>query len=233
MAENQFQKLTSEPAVFLLLLISLLLLQFILPRDVASQIANIYGLMFIGDYVLWSLGSDIKPQSGNSAKSLLHAGIAFAVLFMLYGFVQTSVQSVLPTANEQVSLLQTIKQSIITFNAEEIDIRQYKFGQFFLYAIFIGFLETRFIGRLYGNSAKIFNINISDLKSAKNWALVLIVSLIFMYFHLKVRGYNNNIGLAMTLLFMIVSLILIGRAKEMESANYLHIFWNGVAVAYG
>src|SRR3990167_5010502 len=110
--QNQLQRLTSEPAVFLLLLISLLLLQFILPRDIASQIANIYGLMFIGDYVLWSLGSDIKPQSGNSAKSLLYAGIAFAVLFMLYGFVQTSIQSVVPTPDEQVSLPQAIKQSI-------------------------------------------------------------------------------------------------------------------------
>ena len=54
-----------------------------------------------------------------------------------------------------------------------------------------------------------------------------------MYFHLKVRGLNNNVDLAMTFVFGFISLILVGITKEMESANQFHVATNLLALRYG
>ena len=80
--------------------------------------------------------------------------------------------------------------------------------------------------------AGITGIDISRF-TLKNWALIGIIAGLFMFFHLKVRGINNNVDLMMTFVFAVVSLYLVARSREMESANYLHILWNSMAVLFG
>ena len=64
-------------------------------------------------------------------------------------------------------------------------------------------------------------------------AIITIVATAFTYFHLKVRGINNNVDLAMTFLFAYLSLTLVIITKEPESANEFHVGTNLLALRYG
>ena len=99
----EFRKLISEPSVFLLIFISLLLIKLTFPKDLGNEIITIYGTMLFGGYILWSFGSDVRNQSGNTAQALLYALIALGILFAGYQFTQFLFkQSVFPLqATEQ------------------------------------------------------------------------------------------------------------------------------------
>lgn len=238
MAQDTIRKLTSEPAIFLLIFISLLLIKLTFEKDLGTEIITIYGTMLVGDYILWAFGSDVKSYSGNSASALLYAGIAFGGLFILYSIVQFMFrQSILPvTATEQQlsqSIFQTVFQSFAKFSYQDIDFSKVPIVKFYLFGFLVAIQETRIIGRIYGAIARLSNVNISDFGNIKNWSIIILVSILFMFFHLKVRGVNNNIDLAMTFLFALVSLYLVGKFRELESANYLHVGWNSFALFLG
>lgn len=195
--------------------------------------------MLVGDFILWSINqNDIRSVSGNSGEALLWAGVSLVVLFVLYQLVNTLFrQSVLPlSATEQQlsqSVFQTVYQSITKFSGTEIDFSQLKYVKYYLFGVIIPLVETRVIGRIYGAIGNLTNINISDLRSPRTWSLIAIVASLAMWFHLKVRGINNNIDLVMTMLFFGISLVLIGKFRELESANELHIGWNLGALLLG
>lgn len=238
MAENQFTRLTKEPAVFLLIFISLLLIKLTFDKELGTEIITIYATMLLGDFILFGFNSEVRSVSGNSAQSLLYAGAGLLGLFVLYQVVQFFFrQSVLPveasTQQLSQSIFQTVYQSTITFSGQQIDFSKFYYVKFYLFGFLIPIMETRAIGRIYGAVANLTNININNLRSLKNWALISLVSILFMYFHLKVRGANNNLDLAMTFLFAVVSLVLVSKFRELESANYLHIGWNSLALALG
>lgn len=198
--------------------------------------------MFIGDFILWyfqneGIGSNIEGQSGNTAQALLYAGISLVVMFVLYqGVIYIFRQSVIQIQSTETqltqSIFQTIFQSMKKFGTQEVDFSKFNYFNYYVFGFLIPIIETRVIGRIYGFVAKITNININNF-NIKNWALIVFVSLLFMYFHLKVRGVNNNVDLAVTFLFAVVSLFLVGKFRELESANYLHIGWNSFALFLG
>ena len=238
MTQNQLQRLTSEPAVFLLIFISLLLIKLTTNKELGTELVSVYGLMLIGDFLLFSFGSDIESQSGNTAQALLYAGISLVVLFVMFQVViYIFRQSVLPIpATEQQltqSVFQTVFQSMKKFGTQEIDLSRFAFFNFYVFGFLVAIQETRVIGRIYGFLARLVNININNFRSVKTWALIILVSLLFMFFHLKVRGVNNNIDLAITFIFASVQLWLIGKFRELESANYMHIGWNSLALFLG
>ena len=235
---NEIRKLTSEPSIFLLIFLSLLLIKLTTNRELGTEIISVYGLMLIGDYLLFNFGSDVRSQSGNTGQSLLYAGIALVVMFGLYqGVIYALRQSILPIPATQSqltqSVFQTVFQSMTRFGAQEVDLSGFLSFNIYLFGFLIPIMETRVIGRIYGFIAKLTNINISNFKSFRNWSLIVAVSILFMYFHLKVRGINNNIDLAITFLFAVVSLFLIGKFRELESANYTHIGWNSLSLFLG
>ena len=145
-------------------------------------------------------------------------------------------QSVLPLDATEQQLSQSVFQTIFQsfkFSFGEIDFSKLPFVNHYLFGFLIPILETRTIARIYGFLGNLANINISNFKDGRNWALIALVSVLFMWFHLKVRGLNNNIDLAITLVFAIISIYLVGKFREIESANYLHIGWNGLALLLG
>ena len=240
MATDVIRKLTSEPAVFFLISLSLVLIVTLFNEELGTQIFKIYGALLILDLIIHLLfpNIEVKSVSGNTATALLYAGIAFAGLYILYGVVQFMFrQSVLPvTATEQQlaqSVFQTVFQSFSTFSSQMVDFSKLTVVKYYLFGFLIPIQETRAIGRIYGAVAQIANVQIGNFRNIKNWSIIILVSILFMYFHLKVRGVNNNIDLAMTFLFALVSLFIIGKFREVESANYLHIGWNSFALFLG
>ena len=86
--------------------------------------------------------------------------------------------------------------------------------------------------RLYGAIASVTGIKIQD-NNVRNWSLRVLLGMAFMLFHLRVFGINNNIHLAITLLFGTTMLYFVGRFKDMESSNYMHVGWNSFAYIFG
>lgn len=240
MAQNTIRKLTSEPTVFLVIGLSLVLIVTLFNDELGTQIFKIYGAILLLDFIIFTLfqDSDVRSISGNSAQALLYAGIALVGMFVLYQFVQFMFrQSILPIEATQAQLTQsmfsTIYQSFAKFGTVDIDFSKFTIVKYYLFGFLVAIQETRLIARLYGALARLANTSISNFGSYKTWSLLMIVSGLFTLFHLKVRGVNNNIDLAMTFLFAIVSLYLVGRFREIESANYLHISWNTLALILG
>lgn len=242
MAEDSIKKLTSEPAVFLFLFTSLLLVKLLTPTALGTEIITIYGYMLLGAFALWyfgrEIGSEVRSVPGNTFQSLTTAGVAIIILFMVYQvLIYFFRQSTLPFSATEAQLsqtvFQTVFQSFTKFGSYDIDFTKSPFGNVFLFAVVIPLTETITIARMYGVGAKLTNINIGDFRSTKTWALIGMIASLFMYFHLKVRGVNNNLDLAITFLFAVITLVIVGRNKDIEAANYTHMGWNGLAVILG
>jgi len=141
----------------------------------------------------------------------------------------------LPVSATEAQLAQSAFQSMFGGLVKQagIDFSQLTQVQLFLFGVLIPLIETLVIVRLYDFFAWVGSINISDLKDPKNHALIFTISYLFMFFHLKVRGVNNNVDLAMTFLFAYISLILVAKLKEFEAANEFHVGTNLVAILYG
>lgn len=236
------KKITSEPAIILIILTSLTLFKTTFEQEVGTEIITIYltmvvldGFLYLFDY-LGIIRSDVGAISGNSTRSLLYAGGAIIGFALLYNLVNTLFrQSVLPISASEVELQQSVFQSafgaLVKFSS--VDFSQITAIKYYLFGVLIPLIETRVISRLYGALAWMTNISITNLRNPRTHGLIIIISTLFMFFHLKVRGVNNNIDLVMTFLFAYISLILVSIFKEMEAANEFHVGTNMLALAYG
>ena len=83
-------------------------------------------------------------------------------------------------------------------------------------------------GRLFDLALSSTDTQTSSLKSAKLWFIILIIAALFTYLHVNVRGLTNNAGLLGTFIFGVMSLILVFKRKELESAIQFHMIWNGM-----
>ena len=235
------ERLTSEISVILLLSISLVLFKTTFETAIGTEIATIYYgmLIFVGfTYFARNQGiitTEYKPISGNSGKSLLWAGGAIIAFTALYSIMNTLFrQSVLPVTatNEQLSqsVFQSAFSGLVKFSA--VDFSTLTPVKYYLFGFTIPLVETLTLGALFAWLIWVLNLS-WDIKSPRVHALIIILSVLFMYFHLKVRGINNNLDLAMTLIFAYLSLVIIVILKESESANEFHVGTNTLALFYG
>lgn len=237
---DQLRKLTSELSLLIFITTLFILFKLTFEKEVGTELVSTYNGFIIlawGIYLARSAyTSQVNQVQGNSAQSLLYAGIAFVIFTGLYSVVGFLFrQSVLPITATEAQLSQTVFQSIFGGLVKQsgIDFSQLTGVKYLLFGIIIPLIETIVIVRLYDFLAWVGNVTITNLKDPKNWAIIIGVSYLFMFFHLKVRGINNNIDLAMTFLFAIMTLLLVSKIKEFESANYLHIGTNMSALIYG
>ncbi len=236
MAQDTIRKILSEPFLIVFLLITGLLMVTNFEEELGLRLTKIYIWMFVGYialYLLHQMGvlrTEVESVPNNSGQSLLFAGIAIAVFLALFRLVAQVVQSVAPVTEEQLSktLFQTIFQSTSTI----VDFNKVFYVSLFLFTLWIPLIENSLLIRLYGALASITNIRIQD-NNVRNWSLRVLLGMAFMFFHLRVFGINNNIHLAITLFFGVTMLYLVGRFKDMESANYMHIGWNSFAYLLG
>ena len=113
-----------------------------------------------------------------------------------------------------------------------VDFSQLTPVKYYLFGFWIPVTETLTIISLFIFLIWIFNVPI-DLKDPRIHAIIIIIASAFTHFHLKVRGINNNIDLAMTFLFAYISLVIVAKTMEFESANQFHVGTNVLALTYG
>jgi len=236
MAQDTLRKVLSEPFLIVFLLITGLLMVTNFEEELGLRLTKIYIWMFTGYIALYLLHqtgilrTEVESVPNNSGQSLLFASIAIAVFLALFGLLGQIVQSVAPVTQEQLS--KTFFQTIFQATSTIVDFNKAFYVSLFLFTLWIPLIENAVLIRVYGAIASVTNIKIGN-NDVRNWSLRVLLGMAFMFFHLRVFGINNNIHLAITLLFGTTLLYLVGRFKDMESSNYMHIGWNTFAYLFG
>ncbi len=236
MTQDTLKKVLSEPFLIVFLLLTGLLMVTNFEDELGLKLTKIYIWMFAGYIALYTfhetgiLRTEVESVPNNTGQSLLFAGIAILAFLALFGLIGQITQSVLPVTKEQLSktFFQTIFQSTSTI----VDFSKSFFVSLFLFTLWIPLIENALLIRLYAGIASFTGIRIGE-NNVRNWSLRLLLGASFMYFHQRVFGINNNVHLAITLLFGTTLLYLAGRFKDSESANYMHIGWNTFAYIFG
>lgn len=238
---NTLERLTSEISVILLISISLILFATTFEETIGTKIANIYyGMLIFVGFTYFAkkqgiISSNVNPISGNSAKSLLWAGGALIAFTALYSVINTLFrQSVLPVQATQSELSQSVFQSAFggLVKLSSVDFSQLTPVKYYLFGFSIPIIETLTLVAALVWLVWAFHID-WKISSPRLIALMVILSSLFMFFHLKVRGVNNNLDLAMTFVFAFISLMVVVILKEVESANQFHVGTNVLALIYG
>lgn len=107
---------------------------------------------------------------------------------------------------------------------------------FIVFTLLIPYIETvLFFGRGFEFITRMFNVP-HKLTNIRMISTILIIGIIFTYFHLTVRGIPapganaDYTGLVLTFLFGVVSCVFVVVTKEIESAAISHVGWNGLAM---
>lgn len=199
-------------------------------QTVSSTLAGIYFILLAVDaFAYFSL----KPQlnfnsvSGNTKQALTYAVMAFVAFVTISIFLINFFQA---SANLTLSSL-TARIGGATFGAATKPILENNPLTIFLIgAILIPIIETKsLISRLMEILARIFKVAL-DLKSPPTWILFAIVSGLGVVFHFQAKGVTDNVALALTFIFWMVSCFLIVKTRESESAVYLHQMNNGITL---
>ena len=230
---STLRKITSEPSLITIILGSLLLFATTFEEEIGTKLVKIYLVMAVILLFMYFLKKDIitteiQQKEGNSADSLLWAGGTIIVFTSLYSLVNMVFGR---AAEAGQTAFQSFFSALVKFSG--IDFSQLTPVKYYLFGFLIPITETLTIISLFIFVAWLFNVSATNLKDPKVHAIILLICTAFTYFHLKVRGINNNIDLAMTFLFAYLSLLLVAKRKEPESANEFHVGTNLLALKYG
>lgn len=120
-------------------------------------------------------------------------------------------------------------QSIMSLFASLSPLLQSKWMKFFSFGVLIPIVETIAFARLMEWLSNWIKTK-ETLKSFGMWIVIPITSLIFSLFHLTAKGLYANSLLFVTFLFMVLSLVMVLKFKELKQAILFHIIINSVAL---
>jgi hypothetical protein len=152
---------------------------------------------------------------------LLISSLLLTTLFqgLLSVTAEPTLNSILDSGFSTLGTEKVIPQSTQPIFAKSAFLTILTFG------VVIAAIETRFIGRMMEWLSKIANIRLDKL-SLPVISVMVIISVIFVWYHFTAKGVTNNVSLLITFIFAMISLELIRRHRELESATYLHIINN-------
>lgn len=195
-----------------------------------ERIGNVYiGLVVIDSLLLFFMVKRkifLNSISGNTLKSIAIGFFGYAILFVVYyfssfilqGFTDITAGQPLGQAfTQMISLMKT--QSALVFETS-------KLLEIFAIGILIPIVETKvFFGSMFDFLSQSTKTQINNLKNARLWILMLVLSGLFTWFHVAVRG-QSNVGWFITFAFGMISCIMVVKTREVESATYFHIINN-------
>lgn len=200
--------------------------------DIAiSGILTIMILFSVSMFVILPARITHNSKPNNSISAFLWAIGSVVVILIVSLLLTTAFQGILnvttePTLksilNSGFSSLGTDK--IIPQSAQPIFARS-ALLTILTFGIVIAAIETRFIGRMMEWLSKVTNTNLGKV-SAPVIAIMVLISVIFVWYHFTAKGVTDNVSLLITFIFAMISLELIRRTQELESATYLHIINN-------
>ncbi len=191
------------------------------------------GAIFVG-MILFSIWVSITNKGrtshnavpNNTLKAIGIAGGALLALMLVILFVSTALQGLL-NLQEEPSFQSIIRSGFSTTGLSES--QPIFAGSVLLtiitFGVVIATVETRFIGRVMDWLSDLTGINVTKF-NFKTIALFTIIASVFVFYHSNVKGVTDNTALLITFIFAMISLGIIAKTGELESATYLHIFNN-------
>lgn len=187
-----------------------------------ERLGLVYGLFMFIDLtmlVLMTPKLNMNVIGGNTLKSIAYAIGAYVLLIIIHTASATVLQGITPTWQGMIEM--TRPQSTLALAGS-------KFLEGFSTVFLVAFIETRvFFGRLF----EFFATQTKTSLKVISFRLILLMSVIagiFTWFHINVRGISNSAWL-ITFVFAMLSLYLVYKFKETESAVHFHWINNGVA----
>lgn len=189
-----------------------------------ERIGIVYlGLIVLGIFLMFATKKKIffNSVSGNTLKAIIHGFIAYIVLVGLYFVSSFFLQGIMsisePSWSQMISYMQT--QSVLALEKSVL-------LEYLSIGILIPIIETLvFFGyglEFLANKSKTSLTNFWDFKI---WMLFTVMSGIFTWFHVSVRG-ASNVGWFITFIFAMISCFMVAKSKEVESAGWFHIINN-------
>jgi len=211
------------------IIISLFLLIF-LTLVFNPKLAMVYGLFIMVIYICkrdYNFPIKLNTVPSNTFQSWMKAGM-FYVLFLIISFLFTLFLQF--TAFLKIESLSSVMEVLENIGSTMPILAGSKILSVLAFGLIIPPIETVAWGYMTQFLARIFNVN------TKRFGLPLILIMVIMsaafsWFHLQAKGINNT-ALLLTFVFMMISLYMIFKYREFESATYLHIINNLLAVLH-
>ena len=168
-------------------------------------------------------------------KTALYVLGAYASLIIISSLVLPVIAWLFKLTFKEVGLLATVNFIIQTKAALFSQITPALVGSLFLifltWAILIALVETiTILGRGFEFTADVAKIKRLKLSNKRLWLVMIIVSTVFMLFHLTALGVTDALSLTTVFLFGFISVILVVLTGQLLEAILFHVLANTVAI---
>ena len=207
----------------------------------SPQIMLIYvGMSFLGT-IFYALARNrgipmipFESRKDNRIQAVMIALVALGIFSYLYNLIHTiqfPAAIVGLTGGGITAAIPTFTEFIMKAFATAPVLEQSRIIQFFVFGLLIPIVETKFFFRtLMGWFSWKYNLYTEKWSSTDAVKAIMAMSIIFMFFHLTAKGIRNTPELVATLVFGIISAILVLFFKEVKHSAYFHIFTNSFAM---
>ena len=201
-------------------LFALLVIYFLFAAtNINAQLGNIYAIFALATlmFILLDPKRSIRFKKSNDSTlgSIVVGAGAYVALISIGTFL------LIPIVRKAMELLGATTPVLATN----------PFFQFVTFAIAIPIVETYFFFMvMYDLFASIVGIDIDrrNLTNIKLWGVIIVIALIFMFFHLTAKGIGATDVLSLVFFMAIISMLLVTWFKTGEGAVYFHCIANGI-----
>lgn len=159
----------------------------------------------------------LRKENQTFLGSLIGAGLGYAVLILV------STTLIIPGVDKLIALLSSttpvLATSVLANNL--------------IFILAVPFAESLLffavIPDVFSNIIKV-DVNRRNLLNIKMWLMFFVIATMFSFYHLTSKGIGSYSSLVVVWFMAIVSLVLVAYNESYESALYLHILANGVAI---
>lgn len=171
----------------------------------------------------------------NWTKTILYTVGAYAALIGISSIILPIVANLVGSTITDWGLASTIQFIIQTksalFSQITPALAENLLLTFLTWAILISAVETiSILGRGFEWATEIFRIKSYRLNNPRMWFVMLVISLVFMLFHLTALGVTDVLSLSTVLIFGIISVGLVVLTGQLLEAILFHILANSIAI---
>lgn len=194
----------------------------------AINFSNILGLIYLGFIVVFTLRAifddkiNIPISKGGSWLSAILLGIGTYV-----GFTLLSTLVISKLMGQAMNFTMMLKVYGATLPA----LAQSQLIALIAYGLFIPFVETVAFLSAYEYGTDKLGYDKLSLLNIRTWFIALLVSGLFVLFHLTAKGTTNTIALTLVFAMMLISIIITAIFKDMRPAIIFHILANLIAMS--
>jgi len=200
--------------------------------NVNVNLGNIYLHFTLGALALLIIGITIFDKKLHITFQRQPGGTLNAVLLGLAGWLVLLISSVIALkfiSPQQANLSAVVRLMGATTPA----LASSKIANLLTFGVAIPYVETQLWARLMEFFADLFGININKQEVKKVFsalmALIAILAMGFVFFHLTAKGIANTASLTVVFIMMAVSLIMVTIFQETRQAVMMHIWANTAA----